>query len=183
MDTLVLSTSIAFYFQCIQHLFPEFWISRGLHPHVYFESATVIISFILLGKWLEERAKSKTASSIRRLMGLQPSTVTKIVNGDFVDVPISELKADDLVLVKPGARIPVDGVVTNGESYVDESTITGEPIPVAKGASSKVFAGTSNQKGSLTIKALQIGSETVLSRIIKMVEDAQNSKAPYKNYR
>lgn len=179
MDTLVaLSTSIAFIFSAFNTFFPEFWISRGLHPHVYFESATVIISFILLGKWLEERAKSKTASSIRKLMGLQPSTVTKIVNGDFVDVPISELKADDLVLVKPGARIPVDGVVTNGESYVDESTITGEPIPVAKGASSKVFAGTSNQKGSLTIKALQIGSETVLSRIIKMVEDAQNSKAP-----
>ena len=179
MDTLVaLSTSIAFAFSVFNTLWPEFWHSRGLHPHVYYESAAVIITFILLGKYLEEKAKGKTSSSIRKLMGLQPTTVILLRNYALVEVPIQEVVTNDLVVVKPGNRIPVDGSVTDGSSFVDESTITGEPIPVLKSKGEKVFAGTINQKGTLTIKAEQVGSETILSHIIKMVEQAQGSKAP-----
>lgn len=179
MDTLVaLSTFIAFTFSVFNTLWPEFWHSRGLHPHVYYESAAVIITFILLGKYLEEKAKGKTSSSIRKLMGLQPTTVTILKNYVLVEVPIHEVATNDLVVVKPGDRIPVDGSVTDGSSFVDESSITGEPLPVLKLISTKVFAGTINQKGTLTIKAEQVGSETVLSHIIKMVEQAQGSKAP-----
>lgn len=179
MDTLVaLSTTIAFGFSVFNTLWPEFWHNRGLHPHVYYESAAVIITFILLGKFLEEKAKGKTSSSIRKLMGLQPTKVTVLRNFALTEIPIQEVKTDDLVVVKPGDRIPVDGVVTDGTSFVDESTITGEPLPVEKQSGAKVFAGTINQKGTLTVKAEQVGSETVLSHIIKMVEQAQGSKAP-----
>jgi len=179
MDTLVaLSTSIAYFFSLFNTFYPEFWLSRGLEPHVYFESASVIITFILLGKWLEERAKGKTSSSIRKLMGLQPNTVI-VVDGDkLVEVKISELIKGQIVLVKPGGRIPVDGEVVEGSSFVDESTITGEPLPTEKILGSKVYAGTSNQKGSMKVSAQQVGSETVLSRIVQMVEEAQGSKAP-----
>jgi len=179
MDTLVaLSTTIAFGFSVFNTLWPEFWHNRGLHPHVYFESAAVIITFILLGKFLEEKAKGKTSSSIRKLMGLQPTNVTVLRNFALTEIPIQEVKTDDLVVVKPGDRIPVDGTVTDGTSFVDESTITGEPLPVEKQSGAKVFAGTINQKGTLTVKAEQVGSETLLSHIIKMVEQAQGSKAP-----
>ncbi len=179
MDTLVaLSTGIAYLFSLFNTFYPEFWLSRGLHPHVYFESASVIITFILLGKWLEERAKGKTSSSIRKLMGLQPETVTIVDGENQIEVKISELQKDQIVLIKPGSRIPVDGEVTEGTSLVDESTITGEPLPASKAAGSKVYAGTSNQKGSLKVKAQQVGSETVLSRIVQLVEQAQGSKAP-----
>ncbi len=179
MDTLVaLSTGIAYFFSLFNTIHPEFWIERGLDAHVYFESASVIITFILLGKWLEERAKGKTSSSIRKLMGLQPDRVTIVEGDNFIDVAVSELQKGQIVLVKPGGRIPVDGVVVDGHSFVDESTITGEPIPVEKKDGNKVFAGTANQKGSLQIRAEQVGSETVLSRIVRMVEEAQGSKAP-----
>jgi len=179
MDTLVaLSTAIAFGFSVFNTIWPEFWHSRGLHPHVYYESAAVIITFILLGKFLEEKAKGKTSSSIRKLMGLQPTKVTVLKNFALTEIPIQEVKTDDLVVVKPGDRIPVDGSVTDGSSFVDESTITGEPLPIEKVKGDRVFAGTINQKGTLTVKAEQVGSETVLSHIIKMVEQAQGSKAP-----
>jgi Cu2+-exporting ATPase len=179
MDALVaLSTFIAFTFSVFNTIWPEFWHNRGLHPHVYYESAAVIITFILLGKFLEEKAKGKTSSSIRKLMGLQPTTVTLLKNHVLVEAPIHEVVTNDLVVVKPGDRIPVDGSVTDGSSFVDESTITGEPLPVFKAKDEKVFAGTINQKGTLTIKAEQVGSETILSHIIKMVEQAQGSKAP-----
>ncbi len=179
MDTLVaLSTFIAFAFSLFNTFWPEFWHSRGLHPHVYYESAAVIITFILLGKFLEENAKGKTSSSIRKLMGLQPTTVSLLVNGQPVETPIHEVKVNDQIVVKPGDRIPVDGSVAAGSSFIDESTITGEPIPVSKSNGDKVFAGTINQKGSLTIVAEKVGSETMLSHIIKMVEQAQGSKAP-----
>ncbi len=179
MDALVaLSTFIAFSFSLFNTIWPEFWHYRGLHPHVYYESAAVIITFILLGKYLEEKAKGKTSSSIRKLMGLQPTTVTLLKNHVLVEVPIHEVVTNDLVVVKPGDRIPVDGSVSDGSSFVDESTITGEPLPVFKSIDTKVFAGTINQKGTLTIKAEQVGSETILSHIIKMVEQAQGSKAP-----
>lgn len=179
MDTLVaLSTFIAFAFSFFNTFWPEFWHSRGLHPHVYYESAAVIITFILLGRYLEEKAKGKTSSSIRKLMGLQPTKVTLLRNYAYIEVPIQEVATNDLVIVKPGDRIPVDGSVTDGSSFIDESTITGEPLPVEKTKGTKVFAGTINQKGTLTILAEQVGSETILSHIIKMVEQAQGSKAP-----
>lgn len=178
MDTLVaLSTGIAYIFSVFNTFYPAFWLNRGLQPHVYFESASVIITFILLGKWLEERAKGKTSSSIRKLMGLQPDRVTIVDGENHSEISISDLQKGQVVLVKPGDRIPVDGVVVNGLSYVDESTITGEPIPSEKKDGDKVYAGTANQKGSLQIRAEQVGSETVLSRIVKMVEEAQGSKA------
>ncbi len=179
MDTLVaLSTGIAFVYSVFNTLIPNLLANRGLEPHVYFESASVIITFILLGKWLEERAKGKTSSSIRKLMGLQPDKVTIIENNTQKEVSISDLEIGQQVLVKPGGRIPVDGIVIDGLSYIDESTITGEPLPVEKSKGDKVYAGTANQKGSLTVMAQQVGSETVLSRIVKMVEEAQGSKAP-----
>ncbi len=179
MDTLVaLSTGIAFVFSVFNTLWPQFLVSRGIEPHVYFESASVIITFILFGKWLEERAKGKTSSSIRKLMGLQPKSVI-VIDGDIqIETPIANLSSGQIVLVKPGDRIPVDGVVVAGSSYVDESTITGEPLPVEKSAGQGVYAGTANQKGSLQVRAMQVGSETVLSRIVQMVEAAQGSKAP-----
>lgn len=178
MDTLVaLSTSIAYIFSLFNTIYPSFWLSRGITPHLYFESASVIIAFILLGKWLEEKAKNQTSSSIKKLMGLQPEKATIIQNGIFTEVPIAQLKKDDEILIKPGKRIPVDGNVSDGESWVEESSITGEPLPTLKEKGSKVWAGTMNQKGSLRVIATQIGSESVLGRIIATVENAQNSKA------
>ncbi|MFB6458054.1 heavy metal translocating P-type ATPase [Chitinophaga sp. Hz27] len=180
MDTLVaLSTSIAYIFSVFNTLFPEFWHSRGLHAHVYFEAAAVVITFILLGRLLEERAKSNTSSAIKKLIGLQPKTVQLIQdNGETVEVPLSQVKVGDLLLVKPGEKIPVDGAVTTGSSYVDESMISGEPLPVLKENGAEVFAGTINQKGVLRFKALKVGGDTMLAQIIKMVQEAQGSKAP-----
>ncbi|MFB6455016.1 heavy metal translocating P-type ATPase [Chitinophaga sp. Hz27] len=180
MDTLVaLSTSIAYIFSVFNTLLPEFWHSRGLHAHVYFEAAAVVITFILLGRLLEERAKSNTSSAIKKLIGLQPKTVQLIQdNGETVEVPLSQVKVGDLLLVKPGEKIPVDGAVTTGSSYVDESMISGEPLPVLKENGAEVFAGTINQKGVLRFKALKVGGDTMLAQIIKMVQEAQGSKAP-----
>lgn len=180
MDTLVaLSTGIAYVFSVFNTLYPQFWHQRGLHAHVYFEAAAVVIAFILLGKLLEERAKASTSSAIKKLIGLQPNTVTVIHEGGHqADLPIAQVQVGDLLLVKPGEKIPVDGVVISGESYVDESMISGEPVPVIKQADAKVFAGTINQKGSFQFRAQKVGSETLLSHIIKMVEEAQGSKAP-----
>lgn len=179
MDTLVaLSTGIAFLFSVFNTLYPEFWHSRGIHPHVYFEAAAVIIAFILLGKLLEERAKSNTSSAIKKLMGLQPNTVRVLENGQEKEVPIAEVQKDTTIVLRPGERIPVDGLILSGSSYVDESMITGEPLPVRKEKDDKLFAGTINQKGSLQFKAEKVGSETLLAHIIKMVGEAQGSKAP-----
>lgn len=180
MDTLVaLSTGIAWLFSTFNTLFPSFWHDRGLHAHVYFESAAVIIAFISLGKLLEEKAKSNTSSAIRKLMGLQPQTVMQVQpNGDTLEIPISQVQTGDRLLVKPGDRIPVDGMVSEGSSFVDESMISGEPIAVGKNINDAVFTGTMNQKGSFIITAQKVGSETVLARIIAMVQEAQGSKAP-----
>lgn len=180
MDTLVaLSTGIAYLFSVFNTLNPHFWHSRGLHAHVYFEAAGVVIAFILLGKLLEERAKASTSSAIKKLMGLQPKTVTVVHQGGHImEVPVAQVKVNDVILVKPGEKIPVDGVVENGDSYVDESMISGEPVPVAKTPGAKVFAGTINQKGSFQFKAEKVGGETLLAHIIKMVQEAQGSKAP-----
>ncbi|GAB3955908.1 heavy metal translocating P-type ATPase [Spirosoma harenae] len=179
MDTLVaLSTGIAFLFSLFNTLYPEFWHRRGVHPHVYFEAAAVIITFILLGKLLEERAKSTTSSALKKLMGLQPKTV-RLIEGDIQrDIPIESVQEDQLILVRPGERVPVDGKVESGQSFVDESMISGEAIPVEKQAGTSVFAGTINQKGSFQFRAEKVGADTVLAQIIRAVQDAQGSKAP-----
>ena len=179
MDTLVsLSTGIAFGFSVFNTFFPEFWHTRGLHPHVYFEAAAVVIVFIMLGKLLEERAKSNTSTAIKKLIGLQPKTVWLVEGEHEREVPISQVQKGDLLLVRAGEKIPVDGEVAQGTSYVDESMISGEPVPVAKQKGDKVFAGTINQKGSFRFVAEKVGIETMLAQIIKMVQEAQGSKAP-----
>ncbi len=180
MDTLVaLSTGIAYIFSVFNMLYPEFWLERNLEPHVYFEAAAVIIAFILLGKLLEERAKGNTSTAIKKLMGLQPKTVVLMLpDGMEKQVAIDDVNVDDVILVKPGEKIAVDGIVTSGNSYVDESMLSGEPVPVQKKENEKVFAGTINQKGSFQFKATKVGKETMLAQIIKMVQDAQGSKAP-----
>jgi Cu2+-exporting ATPase len=179
MDTLVaLSTGIAFIFSVFNTFFPEFWHARGLHAHVYYEAAAVVIAFISLGKLLEEKAKSNTSSAIKKLMGLQPKTVRAIVDGVEQEIPIAVVKVGYKIIVRPGEKIPVDGVVINGSSYVDESMISGEPVPVEKKSGEKVFAGTINQKGSFQFEAQKVGGDTILAQIIKMVQQAQGSKAP-----
>ncbi|MEL5893959.1 heavy metal translocating P-type ATPase [Bacteroides sp. GD17] len=180
MDTLVAnSTGIAYLFSLFNMLFPDFWLSRGIHPHVYFEAASVIIAFILLGRLLEEKAKGNTSTAIKKLMGLQPKTVTIITSGgEQQEIPIEQICPGDIILVKPGERIAVDGTVTEGDSYVDESMLSGEPIAVAKHQGIHVFAGTINQKGSFRFQAEKVGTDTLLAKIIHMVQDAQGSKAP-----
>lgn len=180
MDTLVaLSTGVAYLFSVFNTLFPGFWLDRGLETHVYFEAAVVIISFILLGKLLEEKAKGNTSSAIKKLMNLQPDVVTLVdKEGGQLQVPVDRVLTGNIIQVKPGERIAVDGTVVQGNSYVDESMLSGEPVPVLKKEQEKVFAGTINMKGSFQFRADKIGSETRLARIIKMVRDAQGSKAP-----
>jgi Cu2+-exporting ATPase len=179
MDTLVaLSTGIAFLFSAFNTIYPEFWLEKGMMPHVYFEAASVIIAFVSLGKLLEERAKSNTSSAIRKLIGLQAKTVRIMVKGVEKEVDADSVIAGDIVIVRPGEKIPVDGKVSSGSSYVDESMISGEPIPVEKLTGNQVFAGTINQKGSFQFEAEKVGKDTMLAHIIKMVQEAQGSKAP-----
>lgn len=180
MDTLVaLSTGIAYIFSIFNMVFPQFWLNRGLEPHVYFEAAAVIIAFILLGRLLEEKAKGNTSSAIKNLMGLQPKEVTLIrEDGSEVVTDIKDVLSGDTIVVKPGGQIPVDGVVTLGSSYVNESMLSGEPVPVLKEEGAKVFAGTINQKGSFRFKAEKVGKNTMLAQIIRTVQEAQGSKAP-----
>lgn len=177
MDTLVaLSTGIAFLFSVFNTVNPQYFLSKGLVPHVYFESAVIIITLILLGRFFEEKAKSKTSSAINKLMGLKPKKVTAIRNGEEKVISYDEILKGELIILKPGDKIPVDGKVKKGTSFIDESMISGEPIPVEKMKGSNVFAGTINQKGSLRIIATKIGDETLLSQIIRLVEEAQSSK-------
>lgn len=179
MDTLVaLSTGIAYLFSLFNMIYPEFWERRGLEAHVYFEAAGVIIAFILLGKLMEARATGNTSDAIKKLMGLQPSSVVVYRDGEPVEIPIADVQIDDVVLVKPGEKIAVDGEVIEGNSFVDESMISGEPIHVEKIQGEKVYAGTINQKGSFRFKAKKVGKDTLLAQIIKTVDEAQGSKAP-----
>lgn len=179
MDTLIaLSTSIAFLFSLFNTLCPGFWLGKGLEPHVYYEASGVIIAFVLLGKLMEERAKNSTSSAIKGLMGLQPKTARLVTDGREEEVPISNLQVGNVVSVRPGEKIPVDGTLLQGSSSVDESMLSGEPIPVEKNAGDRVLAGTINQKGAFTMEATSVGGTTVLAQIVQMVQSAQGSKAP-----
>jgi Cu2+-exporting ATPase len=178
MDSLVaLSTGIAFVISTLSVFYPAIW--QGQHPPVYFESAAVIITFILLGRYLEERAKSNTGSALRKLIGFQPKMATRLLSdGSEEVVGIEQLQVNDLLVLKPGEKVPVDGIVELGHSWLDESALNGEPLPVEKSVGAMVFAGTMNQSGSLQIRVIKCGGETLLGRIIDMVHQAQGSKAP-----
>lgn len=180
MDTLVaLSTGIAYTFSVFNMVFANFLHQKGLHAHVYFEAAAVIIAFILLGKLLEEKAKGHTSSAIQKLMRLSPKTVTVLqADGTEHIAAIEDIKVGNTILVKPGEQIAVDGIILKGNSYIDESMLSGEPIPANKTQGDHVFAGTINQKGSFQFEARKVGKDTLLANIIKMVHDAQGSKAP-----
>jgi len=180
MNTLVaLSTGIAYLFSLFNMIWPSFWTSQGVVPHVYFEATGGIITFILLGRWLEDKAKANTSAALKDLIGLQPKVVTCIdVAGHPQIIPIGEIVVDNLIRVKPGEKIAVDGSVVDGTSYVDESMLSGESTPVVKKVNDKVFAGTINQTGSFSFRAEKVGSDTVLAHIIKMVQEAEGSKAP-----
>ncbi len=179
MDTLVaLSTGIAFGFSVFNTLNPAFWLQRGMEPHVYFEASTVIITFISFGRWLEQRAKSKTNSAIQKLMGMQAKFVKVKMAQEFVEIPIHEVQAGMEVLVHPAERIPVDGQVIKGHSFVEESMLTGEPVAVEKNAGDKLFAGTINQKGILHFQAEKVGKDSLLGQMIERVQQAQGSQAP-----
>ena len=180
MDTLVaLSTAVSFTFSVFNTFWVEsFWGSRGMECHTYYDASVMIITFVLTGRLLEERAKNGTASSIRALMGLQPKTARVIQMGEWSEVPIATIQPEDVIEVRPGEKVPVDGVVTDGTTYIDESMISGEAIPVEKHVGDKVLAGTIVRQGTFQFEAQQVGESTVLAGIIKMVQQAQGSKAP-----
>jgi Cu2+-exporting ATPase len=180
MDTLVaLSTGVAYLFSVFNTLFPSFWHEKGMHPHVYFEATSVIITFILLGRYLEDRARNNTASVLKKLMGLQPKTLTRIgEDGQQEQTTINTITVGNTILVKPGEKIAVDGTVIAGHSYVDESMLSGEPLPLLKQEHDRVYAGSINQQGSFRFKAEKVGEETMLAQMIRTVREAQGSKAP-----
>lgn len=180
MDTLVaMSTGVSFAFSVFNTFWgDEFWSARGLANHTYYDASVMIITFVLTGRVLEERAKHGTAAAIRSLMGLQPKTARLVSGGETTDVPISTLEKGDVIEVRPGDKMPVDGCVKEGEAYIDESMITGEPVPVRKAAGDKVFAGTVVKSGTMRFRAAEVGAGTMLARIIKTVQEAQGSKAP-----
>lgn len=179
MDTLVaLGTSTAYLYSLFPTLFPNFFTAQGLSPNVYYEAAAVIITLILLGQLLENRAKGQTSEAIRQLMGLQARTARLIRNGQEVDVPIEDVQMGDVVLVRPGEKIPVDGDIVEGTSTVDESMVTGESVPAKKQLGDEVIGATINKTGSFKFQATRVGKDTVLAQIVKLVQQAQGSKAP-----
>lgn len=182
MDTLVaLSTGIAYLFSMFNTLFPEVWTSRGMEPHVYFEVSAVVVAFVLLGRYLENRAKNKASDAIKELIGIQPKTATIISDGKSKEISIKDIKIGDEIVVKSGEKIAVDGKVIQGNSFVDESMINGEPLAIEKTIGDKVFSGTLNQSGSFHFKAEKVGKDTLLAQIIKTVQEAQGSRAPIQN--
>jgi len=179
MDTLVaLGTGISFLFSAFNTFFPGFLQSRGIESHVYFEASTVIITFILLGRYFEEKAKRKTSEAIKKLMNLGVKTARVIRNGVEKEMLISKIRVGDILVIKPGEKIPADGKIIEGESLVDESMITGESLPVEKQPGDAVTGGTVNQNGSMKMTAEKVGNETALAQIIRLVQEAQGSKAP-----
>lgn len=179
MDTLIaLGTSAAYFYSLFVTIFPRFLIDQGLVPNVYYETAALVITLILLGHLFESRAKGQTSAAIHKLMGLQPRTARIIHNGQEIDIPIAEVQIGDIVLVRPGEKVPVDGEVVAGVSTVDEAMVTGESIPVRKQVGDEVVGATINKTGSFKFRATRIGKDTFLAQIVKLVQQAQGSKAP-----
>jgi Cu+-exporting ATPase len=179
MNTLVaVGAFSAYLYSALVTFVPQFFAGAGIDPHVYFDGAAMIITLILLGRLLEARAKGKTSMAIKRLMGLKPKTARVMRDGREIDIPIAAVIKGDLILVRPGEKIPTDGLVVSGASSIDESMLTGESIPLAKRMGNEVFAATLNKTGSFTFRATKIGAETALAQIIRLVEEAQGSKAP-----
>lgn len=179
MNTLVaIGTSAAYFYSVFATLFPHIFAEGGLTPHVYFDTSSAIITLILLGRYLEARAKGQTSEAIKKLIGLQPKNATVIRNGQEEQVPIEDVIAGDIIMVKPGERVPVDGIIREGYSSLDESVITGESIPVEKKIGDEVIGATINNTGSFKFEATKIGKDTTLARIVRLVEEAQGSKAP-----
>ena len=179
MDTLIaLGTSAAFFYSVFATIFPNFFIDRGLMPEVYYETAAVVISLILLGRWFEHRAKGQTSEAIRQLIGLQAKDARVIRDGREIDIAIALVQVDDIILVRPGEKIPVDGEIISGNSTIDEAMVTGESIPVKKQPGDEVIGATINKTGSFKFRATRVGADTVLAQIVKLVRDAQGSKAP-----
>lgn len=180
MDSLVaLSTCVSFLFSVFNTFWGDsFWGARGIEWHTYYDASVMIITFVLTGRLLEERAKNGTASAIRALMGLQPKTARVWMMGELSEVPLSTIQEEDILEVRPGEKVPVDGVMTEGTAYIDESMISGEPTPVEKKVGDKVLAGTIVKQGTFRFEAQEVGEGTVLAGIIKMVQQAQGSKAP-----
>lgn len=179
MDTLIaLGTSAAYFYSVFATLFPNFLVNQGLMPEVYYETAAVVITLILLGRWLENRARGQTSDAIRKLIGLQARDARVIRNGQEVDVPIQAVQVGDVVLVRPGEKIPIDGEVIAGSSTVDESMVTGESVPVKKQPGDEVIGATINKTGSFTFRTTRVGNDTFLAQIVQLVQQAQGSKAP-----
>ena len=179
MNTLIaVGTSAAFGYSVVATFFPQVFIAGGLEPNVYYETASIIIAFILLGRFLEARAKGRTSEAIRRLMGLRARTARVVRDGQEVDIPVEDVQVGDAVVVRPGEKIPVDGVVISGHSAVDESMLTGESIPVEKHEGDEVIGATLNKPGSFRFRTTRVGRDTALAQIIRLVEEAQGSKAP-----
>jgi len=179
MNTLIaVGTSAAYLYSVIATLFPSFFVSGGIRPQVYFDTSAMIIVLILFGRLLEARAKGRTSDSIKKLIGLQPKTARVLREGQEIDIPVRDVNVGDVIVVRPGEKIPVDGTVIEGESSVDESMISGESLPVKKRKKDEVIGATLNRTGSFRFKATKVGKDTVLAQIVQLVRDAQGSKAP-----
>ena len=179
MDTLIaLGTSAAYFYSLFVTIFPGFLTAQGLSPNVYYEVAAVVITLILLGKLFENRAKGQTSEAIRKLMGLQARTARIIRNGKEMEVPIAEVQLGDVILVRPGEKIPTDGEVIEGSSTVDEAMVTGESVAVKKQPGDEVIGATINKTGSFKFRTTRVGKDTFLAQIVKLVQQAQGSKAP-----
>ena len=179
MDTLIaLGTSAAYFYSVFATIFPNFFLDRGLMPEVYYETAAVVITLILLGQWFENRAKGQTSAAIRQLIGLQAKNARVIRNRQEIEIPIDRVQIDDIILVRPGEKIPVDGKIISGKSAIDEAMVTGESIPTVKQPGDEVIGATINKTGSLKFRATRVGVDTVLAQIVQLVQEAQGSKAP-----
>ncbi|MCY7277271.1 MAG: heavy metal translocating P-type ATPase, partial [Phormidesmis sp. CAN_BIN44] len=179
MDTLVaIGTGAAYFYSVFATVFPRFFTTQGLIPEVYYEASSVIITLILLGHLFENRAKGQTSDAIRKLIGLQARDARIIRNGQELEVPIQDVQIGDVVVVRPGEKIPVDGEVVDGSSTLDESMVTGESMPVKKQAGDEVIGATINKTGSFKFRATRVGKDTLLAQIVKLVQQAQGSKAP-----
>ncbi|MDH4067439.1 MAG: heavy metal translocating P-type ATPase, partial [Dehalococcoidia bacterium] len=179
MNTLIaVGTSVAYFYSLIAVVFPSLFAAGMMEPHLYFDTSAMIIALVILGRFLEARARGQTSEALKKLIGMQPKTALVLREGEQREVPIEDVRVGDLVLVRPGGRIPVDGVVREGYSSVDESMITGESIPVEKKTGDEVIGATINRTGSFQFEATRVGKDTTLARIVRMVEEAQGSKAP-----